>query len=313
MSSYQRPHPNYEALTNQILDFTGDHRPRSDQAAYASGNEKLPVAPKISVIMPSYNQARFLEQSILSVLNQGYPNLEFFVLDGGSDDGSVDIIKKYESEITFWRSGPDDGQAAAINEGLKLATGDWVGFQNSDDLYFPGTLNEVVEISRSCPEIDIIHGNLVFLDDDGIVFNVLHTVRGRRWLHYFLGQHLFNQTVFWKRDIMERIGYLNANIKFAFDYEYFIRLLEESPKVKYVPKYLGGFRQHSVSKTATIYDICARESKAIMIRHSPWWASLVPISFRRLIGRSFKVIGLLARGEFWYLFRGTDPRTLRNF
>ena len=122
----------HNEYTRELVDFVRELRP---PAPIAGG-----LLPKLSIVTPSYNQARFLERTILSVLNQGYPRLEYIIIDGGSTDGSVDIIRKYERYLTHWESQPDRGQSHAINKGFERATGEYVGWQNSDDLYFPGAL-----------------------------------------------------------------------------------------------------------------------------------------------------------------------------
>ncbi|MFA7472583.1 MAG: glycosyltransferase family 2 protein, partial [Spirosomataceae bacterium] len=121
------------------------------------------VTPKLTIITPSYNQADFLERTILSVLNQGYPNLEYIVIDGGSTDHSVDILRKYEKHLAFWVSEKDKGQVDALNKALKRASGEWIAFQNSDDVYFPETfLNFAKAVSKS--NGDILYGDLYLID-----------------------------------------------------------------------------------------------------------------------------------------------------
>jgi len=127
---------------------------------------KDPSWPKISIVTPSYNQAEFLERTILSVLNQNYPNLEYIIIDGGSTDGSVEIIKKYEKYLSYWVSEKDRGQAHALNKGFEKATGDLVGWQNSDDIYLPGAFRKVAEVYRNNPNYDVYFGNIYFIDEE---------------------------------------------------------------------------------------------------------------------------------------------------
>ena len=129
---------------------------------------------KISITTPSYNQSRFLEQSILSIVNQNYPNLEYGIIDGGSNDNSVDIIKKYEDRISYWVSEPDSGQADAIMKGLKRSTGEIFGLQNSDDRHLPGTLEYVAHIFDEHPEIDLLFGGWNFIDSEGRIISTRH-------------------------------------------------------------------------------------------------------------------------------------------
>ena len=120
---------------------------------------------KISIVTPSYNQSQFLERTILSVLNQNYPNLEYLIIDGGSTDGSVEIIRKYEKYLAYWVSEKDNGQADAINRGFQKSTGKILAWLNSDDIYLPGTLLKVSETFNKNPEVDLIFSNIFFIDE----------------------------------------------------------------------------------------------------------------------------------------------------
>ena len=136
---------------------------------------KDPSRPKISIVTPSYNQAEFLERTILSVLNQNYPNLEYIIIDGGSTDSSAEIIKKYERYLTYWVSEPDDGQADAINKGFAKATGDILAWLNSDDLYLPGALLKVKESFQNAG-IAFLYGHSILVDKEDRVIRILYTL-----------------------------------------------------------------------------------------------------------------------------------------
>ena len=123
--------------------------------------------PKISIITPSYNQGQFLEQTILSILSQDYPNLEYIIMDGGSSDNSVEIIRKHEDNLTYWVSEPDKGQSDAINKGFQRATGDILTWLNSDDYYLPGTLHTVAEYFTQHPDVECIYGDLQVVASNG--------------------------------------------------------------------------------------------------------------------------------------------------
>ena len=125
--------------------------------------------PKISVITPSFNQAAYLERTILSVLDQDYPNIEYIIIDGGSTDGSVDIIRKYANRLTNWVSESDRGQAHAINKGLQQATGTWIAWQNSDDVFYPGTFSQLAQMAAMYPDVDLIIGNMNLIDKDDML------------------------------------------------------------------------------------------------------------------------------------------------
>ena len=136
----------------------------------------LKTYPKITVITPSFNQAEFLERTIKSVLDQNYPNLEYIIMDGGSTDGSVEIIQKYEKYLKFWASEKDNGQSHAINKGLKIATGEWVSWQNSDDIYYPGAFKSAAVAAQTHPEVGLIIGDVNLIDEKDRLIRDMHYV-----------------------------------------------------------------------------------------------------------------------------------------
>jgi GT2 family glycosyltransferase len=203
--------------------------------------------PTISIVTPSYNQAEFLRWTMRSVLLQRYDNLEYIVMDGGSSDGSADDIASVADRLAHWQSAPDDGQAHAVAEGFKHATGDICAWLNSDDLLAPGALHAVAEFFESHPDVDMVYSNRVFVDDSNEVtaYWVLppHSSRFmRRW------DLIPQETAFWRRSAMERAGGVDPTFRFALDYDFFVRMMRCSRLVR-LPRFLGAFRVHDLSKT----------------------------------------------------------------
>jgi glycosyltransferase involved in cell wall biosynthesis len=217
----------------------------------ASRSDGLPW-PKLSIVTPSYNQGEFLEATIRSVLLQGYPNLEYIIIDGGSSDESVGIIKKYQRWLTFWVSEPDDGQTAAINRGLERSTGEYLGWLNSDDLYAKGAFRRVVNAFIDKPECIVVHGNRIVINQSGQVI-------GASSLPNFnpptVSVPVYSETAFWTRTAMEKVGLLNVDLDFSMDLEFFTRLfLQGEGQFIKLDHYLGYLRAHSLAKGATIAD-----------------------------------------------------------
>ena len=206
--------------------------------------------PKISVITPSYNQGVFLERTILSILNQNYPNLEYIVCDGGSTDNSIDIIKKYEDKITWWCSEKDSGQSNAINKGFKKATGDIVCWINSDDILLDGALDEYARLYNERKDCSVYLGQILRIDsEDNILFS--HFVPKPYPLFYKNGIIRMSQQAWaWKREIFNKIGYINENRHACMDVEFLLRQLREGFKVAYTNRLLGAFRLYEGTKTS---------------------------------------------------------------
>jgi glycosyltransferase involved in cell wall biosynthesis len=221
------------------------------------------VLPKVSIVMPSFNQVQFIERSILSVLNQSYPNVELIVMDGGSTDGSVEIIKQYQDRISYWESEPDRGQAHAINKGLAIATGEWVGWQNSDDLFSVDAIQKMVERAQLEPLANLVIGDMCLIDaydkrirDIKYVTPTYHSILAE-------GMVLTNQSALWRRSIHYSIGYLNESLHYGFDYEWFLRILEKYRAI-HVAKVLGYLRIHDQTKSSLQQPQFQREYALIL-------------------------------------------------
>ena len=205
--------------------------------------------PKVSIVTPSYNQGQFIEETIRSVLLQGYPNLEYIIIDGGSTDNSVEIIKKYEPWLAYWVSEKDKGQSHAINKGWKRSKGQILAYLNSDDTYRDGTLSYIARYFTNNPDVDMAYGDVYVIDEMdrllypfiGPEFNLKRYIKDS---NYFIPQ----QAVFFRRGVFEKVGLLDEDLHFKMDRDYFIRI-GMNGCVKRIPHYLAHFRTHPAAKS----------------------------------------------------------------
>jgi glycosyltransferase involved in cell wall biosynthesis len=211
---------------------------------------------KISVVTPSFNSGRFIERTLCSVLDQGYPDLEYFVVDGGSSDNTVQILERYGDRI-WWRSEPDSGQSDAINKGLRRATGEIVAFLNADDTYEPGALDRVAAFFRENPDAKWAYGKCRIIDaaDREIrrPITLYKNLLLRRYSYTkLLTENFISQpSTFWRREVHDVIGYINEAEHYAMDYEFWLRLGQRYP-AGVIPHYLAAFRMYETSKSGSL-------------------------------------------------------------
>ncbi|MBD2001069.1 glycosyltransferase [Leptolyngbya sp. FACHB-541] len=211
--------------------------------------------PRISIITPSYNQGHFIEETIRSVLDQNYPNLEYIIIDGGSTDNTIEIIKKYESRITYWVSETDRGQTHAINKGITKATGGILAYLNSDDYYLPGTLFKVAEHFRQFPKTDLLHGRCRYVNEQGEkIGEHLGSIQSFEeiidlWGVWWQERQFVQPEVFWSKRITDQIGQFCEDLHYVMDYEYWCRILQAGGVVGCLDSELTCFRFTTTQKS----------------------------------------------------------------
>ena len=258
------------------------------------------LGPVVSIVTPSYNQAVFLESTIESVLGQTYPHIEYFVCDGGSQDGSVEIIKRYGSRLAWWCSEQDRGQSDAINKGWRRATGDIIAYLNSDDVLLPGAVERIVRAFQQTPTVAVVYGDWVYLDEQG---SELGLGRGaptdfRRLLRDGQGAYIGQPASFYSASAMRTVGLIDERLHYSMDYDLLLRLARAG-EMRYLPVPLAGYRVHAGAKTSTSTEYHWKESLAVRERYGGgYWSKQ-----RVLYWRYRALAALPQRFQMW--FRGT--------
>lgn len=222
------------------LQTTADHSKRVPPGA----------APKISIVTPSFNQSEFIERTLTSVLDQSYPNLEYYVQDGGSADGTIGILDRYTDRLSGWTSHADNGQSQAINLGFARTSGEIMAWLNSDDILLPDALSCVAEYFRLHPEVDVIYGYRILIDENnqeiGRWILPAHDDRVLSWEDY-----IPQETIFWRRRIWDKAGgKVDESFRFAMDWDMLVRFRDAGARFARLPRFLGGFRVHPRQKTS---------------------------------------------------------------
>jgi glycosyltransferase involved in cell wall biosynthesis len=231
------------------------------------GQRSIPISqfPLISIITPSYNQGRFIEETIRSVIEQDYPNIEHIVIDGGSTDETVEVLRRFDGRIR-WVSEPDEGQADAINKGLRIASGDILAYLNSDDTYLPGAFAVVAAQFAAHPDAGLIFGDCQAVTEQGEVYGLIkgHPFDVQRMI--MRGEFVPQQAAFWSRIAMDAVGMFDTNLHFCMDHDYFIRIGQRFTGM-YVAQPLANFRFHGSSKTMSLQEKHWSESMSVSQRH----------------------------------------------
>ena len=239
------------ALTMPGLGVLYQHPPRPLRIPPSYANvAPPPAAPKISVVTPSYNQAQFIERTMRSVLDQNYPELEYVVQDGGSSDGTVDLLEKYADSLHYFESKRDKGFANAINLGFARTSGEIMAYLNSDDQFLPGTIPYVAQYFERHPDVDVVYGHRIVVDeyDAEIGRWVLppHDDEVLTWADY-----IPQETLFWRRELWERVGgTVDESFRFAVDWDLIMRFREAGARFARLPRFMGAFRVHPHQKTS---------------------------------------------------------------
>ena len=208
----------------------------------------MDARPLVTIVTPSFNQAAYLEETIQSVLAQEYRDIQYILIDGGSMDGSLKVIKKYASRLDYWVSEKDSGQTDALNKGLALTKGKYCGWINADDRLKPNAVAEAVEYLEKNSHVGMVYGDADFIDAKGSVLGKF-AARQTDYAKLLKGYvHIPQQSAFWRASLWWQVGPLNPDVTFAMDYDLWVRLAKLS-KLKYLPKLWAEFRLHQESKT----------------------------------------------------------------
>jgi glycosyltransferase involved in cell wall biosynthesis len=247
--------------------------------------------PLVTIVTPSYNQGRFIEETILSVLNQDYPSIEHIIMDGGSTDQTLDILRKYENRIT-WYSEKDEGQSDAINKGLRMAKGEILAYLNSDDTYLPGAITRAVEyLTAENRHSPLVYGEGYFINADGAIIAPYPT---ESFDFQRLAETCFicQPTTFWKRDVIETIGLFDENLHYAMDYDYWIRVAKQYGMLGYIHEYLANSRVYQETKTMSKRFEAHNEILKVIKKHYgkgnipiKWIHAYAQFYMYRLVGR----------------------------
>lgn len=229
--------------------------------------------PLVSIVTPSYNQGIFIERTINSVLSQDYQNIEYWVIDGGSSDNTIDILEKYNDSRFHWLSEKDDGQTNAINKGLKLTNGQIQAFLNSDDLYLPKTISKVVNFLQENSTIDMVYGKCEFTDKDDNIIGTFGESQGsinpnknnfKRMVYQ--GDSFPQPTTFWRRSVTEKTGLFNESLNYTMDYDFFLRVSKDF-NISYIDSVLAYYRLHADSKTVSQEKLHWQEAMNVSLQY----------------------------------------------
>lgn len=264
---------------------------------------RAPSRLRFSIVMPSFRHAPFIERSLNSVLNQEYEATELIVMDGGSDDGTREILERYSPHIAVWRSEQDAGQSDALNKGFAHVSGDILGWLNSDDLYLPGAMHHAAHVFAAYPQIDVVYGDWLTVDlTDRIVdrWPALAPSRGRLVTEGFFCNA---QAMFWRRSLHERLGEFDRQLHYTMDYDLMLRMISTAGEKAFfrTERPLGCFRINPGQKTGRPGSPVPEEHRRIAAQQGTAWKYTLSGQMMRAFYRVTRCTEILARGRPDYL------------
>jgi glycosyltransferase involved in cell wall biosynthesis len=242
----------------------------------------MPELPLVTIVTPSYNQARFLETTLLSVLEQNYPRIEYLVVDGASTDGSVEIIRRYADRLTWWVSEKDSGQSEAINKGFHRAHGEFVGWLNSDDLYLPGAVSAAIQVFQAHPQAGLVYGDARAIDAEGKPFNMMHA-RQYSLADLMAFNIVCQPAAFMRRSVLEEAGYLDPAYQLLMDNLLWMSMARRAPIV-YTPQVWAAARYHDQAKNRTRGAAYGEEARRLIanLKSRPEFSELIRAEEKRI-------------------------------
>lgn len=252
--------------------------------------------PKISVVTPSFNQARYIGATIESVLSQRYPNLEYIIIDGGSSDGSVEVIERYSEYLAHWVSEPDDGQTDALVKGFDRASGEIMCWLCSDDLHEPHTLREVAETFARNSRWQVVYGDSLWMDEHGRPIRPKKEIGFNRFIWTYDHNYLPQPSTFWRRGIYEKVGGLDVRMNLAMDADLWSRFAEHA-ELHHVPRLWSRMRYYPEQKNLRLRDKSDAEDLLIRNRYipdEPLWSRRL----KKFPAKGLRVALKLARGAY---------------
>ena len=238
----------------------------------------------VSIITPSFNQAPYIEATMQSVFSQDHPRIEYMIVDGGSKDRTVEIIKKHEQKLAWWVSEKDKGQTDAINKGFARASGEILAWINSDDTYEPGAVSAAVKYLQEHPEVGMVYGDCNFINESGRVIGKFNSAQTNYRLLRQGYAHIPQQTMFFRADLWKQVGPLDPSFYFAMDYDLWTRIAAKT-EIKYIPQTWANFRLHTSGKTIIADDRCWPEMIRVHYRDGGSFFSTIVAKYyiRKLI------------------------------
>jgi GT2 family glycosyltransferase len=255
----------------------------------------------LSIITPSYNQCEFIEKNILSVMQQSGSvdfSIEHIIVDGGSTDRTVDILKRYSDQYNLqWVSESDRGQSHAVNKGINMATGTWIGWQNSDDYYLPGSFAAAFSNQRLIQDVDVIYGDTLVVDANGAEIARIFRTRPSQFIQRYWTLFASNQSTFIRKSIIEELGGLDEELIYTMDAKLMWQLLEGNYQYRRISTALGALRKHDEAKTAGDVGY-AQKQELNPVYGQTWYEPFVPDKLLGLAAKSLKAGYLLAEGRY---------------